>query len=140
MGLSGLGKMPSHMEQPLILRADVVVTNLEHETILLDLESKYFYSLNPAGWVIVELFEDGATRARVEEICSQQVGEEGMGQVRPFLDELIGERLVEPSDETSVGPLSELSGSAEGPTLEKHREPLQKIMISAFDPTLPLAE
>lgn len=132
--------MTIQMNRTLMLRADVVVTNLEHETILLDLETKFFFSLNPAGWVITEPFEDGATRAQVEAGCRAQIGDEGMAEVESFLDTLIAERLVEACDMTTDGESIELSGSAAGPTLEKHREPLQKIMISAFDPTLPLAE
>jgi hypothetical protein len=33
-----------------------------------------------------------------------------------------------------------LNGGWRPPTIDKHREPLQRIVISAFDPTLPLAE
>ena len=93
--------MTDNMDQPLILRADVVVTNLEHETILLDLESKFFFSLNPAGWVVTELFEDGATRSQVEESCHRQLGDEGMLEVVAFLDALIAERLVEPTQDSA---------------------------------------
>ena len=40
----------------LTLRPDVVATVLEDGAVLLDLETKYFYSVNPSGWAILQLF------------------------------------------------------------------------------------
>jgi hypothetical protein len=53
---------------------------------------------------------------------------------------MISEGLVEPAN----APASAVAGVAVAawipPALTKHREPLQRIMVSAFDPGLPLAE
>ena len=51
------------------LRPDVVATVVEDGAVLLDLESKYFYSVNATGWAMLRLFEAGATREHAEERC-----------------------------------------------------------------------
>ena len=50
-----------------VLRPDVVATVLDHGALLLDLQSKYFYQLNPSGWSIVQLLELRATGVHAEE-------------------------------------------------------------------------
>ena len=49
----------------LVLSAEVVATVLENEAVLLDLRTKYFYSVNASGWAIAQLFESGTTRDAV---------------------------------------------------------------------------
>ena len=123
----------------LMLRPDVVATVLEDGAVLLDLETKYFYSVNQSGWAILQLFEIGATRAQAEEQCHAWGAPEADGVLK-FLDTLVSENLITQLDQPSSPPAIEWTGAWSTPTIEKHREPLQRIMISAFDPTLPLAE
>jgi len=53
---------------------------------------------------------------------------------------MIGEQLVELAN-SSVSARTEVILTAwTPPVLSKHREPLHRIMVSAFDPGLPLAE
>jgi len=128
-------------QEILMLRPDVVVTTLESEAVFLDLETKYFYSTNLSGWAITQLFECGATRAQVEEQCrSWAVTEEQKTVVAGFVQYLISERLIAPSRSPRPQAAVELPTQWETPKIEKYKEPLQRIMISAFDPTLPLAE
>lgn len=125
----------------LVLRPDVVAAVLEDGAVLLDLETKYFYSVNPTGWAIVQLFENGATRERVETQCRAWGAPPADGDaVGGFLAALLQDRLVVAGNASAsageVAPAQPWSP----PVIEKHKEPLQRIMISAFDPTLPLAE
>ena len=125
---------------PLALRPDVVVTVLDEGAVLLDLESKYFYSANGGAWGIVQMFENGASPEQVSAQCRVWgASEDDMQAVASVLATLHGEGLLEecPSAAPAV-PATEIRWSR--PTLEKHREPLQKIMVSAFDPSIPLAE
>lgn len=122
------------------LRDDVVATVLDYGALLLDLDSKYFYLLNPSGWAVTQLFEDGATfdhaldRARVWGASDADVD-----GVRVSLDQMVAERLLEGSDSAANSP-----GAAperwEPMRFERQAEPLQKVIVSAFDPSIPLAE
>lgn len=133
------------MEQPTNgvayqLRADVVATVLDHGALLLDLESKYFYLLNPSGWAIAQLFEEGATADHaVERSRAWGAGDADLDGVRDQIRRMAAERLLEPAD-------MPLNAAGEGVTnwapvsFERQPEPLQKVIVSAFDPSIPLAE
>ncbi len=122
-----------------MLRPDVVATVLEDGAVLLDLETKYFYSVNQSGWAILQLFEIGATKQQAE-TQSRAWGAPEMDGVATFLKTLTDENLITALDQATDAPSIDWTGAWTSPTIEKHREPLQRIMISAFDPTLPLAE
>ena len=123
------------------LRADVAVAVLEEEAVLLDLETKYFYSVNGSGWAIVQLFESGATVPEARRQCSLWgAPQEDGAAIDRLLDVLIHDGLVVQANQAVAPPSMAFSGPWTVPTIEKHKEPLQRIMVSAFDPTLPLAE
>ena len=125
----------------LVLRPDVVVTTLEREAVLLDLETKYFYSVNHPGWAITQLFESGATRIEARDrAVAWGAGNGDLGPITEFIERLVTERLVTRAEERLPGEEVRFEGTWSAPTLQKHREPLQRVMVSAFDPTLPLAE
>lgn len=122
------------------LRDDVVATVLDYGALLLDLESKYFYLLNPSGWAVAQLFEDGSTIDHaLERARSWGAPETDLAGVRQCLDQMLSERLLETA--TSA---ANASGDApdkwEPMRFERQAEPLQKVIVSAFDPSIPLAE
>jgi len=127
-------------DQPLILRPDVVVTTLEGGAVLLDLKTKYFYSVNETGWAITQLFESGATRADVHERSAAWGANGSLDSVTAFVERMAAEGLLTSGGDPAAPPESDFTGQWTVPSLEKHKEPLQRVMISAFDPTLPLAE
>ncbi len=122
------------------LRSDVVCTVLNEGAVILDLRSKFFFSANSTAWAILQMFENGATQAQVLE-ASQKWGANGdTPAVHKMMDQIIAEGLVE-SVPAGAGAVPEISVSAwMPPSLSKHLEPLQRIMVSAFDPGMPLAE
>ena len=129
------------VQHPLSLRPDVVVTVLEDEAVLLDLESKYFYSVNTCGWSVVQMFESGTTLGRIHVQCEAWgAPEHDREAITKFLDVLVNDRLVTPASDSPAGEAVALKGGWSPPLIEKHKEPLQRIMVSAFDPSLPLAE
>lgn len=135
--------MPSSQSpaQVLSLRPDVVVTVLEHEAVLLDLESKYFYSVNETGWAIVQLFESGANAEQVRSHCQAWGARPEDGDaITHFIDALVRDRLVVATAAVAGVDGVARAGAWAAPAIEKYKEPLQRIMVSAFDPTLPLAE
>ena len=131
--------MSTDNNEILALRPDVVVTTLEREAVLLDLETKYFYSVNPSGWAITQLFENGASRGQAYGRAAAW-GANDKEPVATFVERLVAERLIIRSDNSLPADEVTFDGPWTPPTIEKHREPLQRVMVSAFDPTLPLAE
>jgi hypothetical protein len=122
---------------PLQLRADVVATVLDDGALLLDLDSKYFYLLNPAGWAVVQLFEAGTTLERARAECSSAGAD--VTEVSDFVTTLLDEGLLE-SGTTDAAPVLDLADAWATPTVRKQEEPLQRVIVNAFDPTIPLAE
>ena len=123
------------------LRPDVVVTVLNDGAVMLDLQTKFFFSVNASAWAITEMFEAGATQQEVREACARWGAVNGDHKVvDAMIGQMINEGLVKPA-EVSTPPVQAAALAAwAAPTLLKHREPLQRIMVSAFDPGLPLAE
>ena len=106
--------------------------------LLLDLESKYFYLLNPSGWAITQLFESGTSLAHARSVCAG-AGAAEADQIDGFVGGLVAEALLEPAEQDAAPPF-ELTGAWSAPTYEKQLEPLQRVIVNAFDPTIPLAE
>jgi hypothetical protein len=87
------------------------------------------------------LFEAGTTRERVETACRKWGARaEDAKPIADFLDLIIGDKLVTATGLPAADPSVDLPHGWSAPTIEKSREPLQRIMKSPFDPTLPLAE
>jgi hypothetical protein len=122
------------------LRPDVVATILDHGALLLDLESKYFYLLNPSGWAITQLFEEGATLDHaLERARSWGAAEADVAQIREMIDRMVSEGLIEPSATVANSPGAP-PVEWQPVSLDRQAEPLQKVIVSAFDPSIPLAE
>lgn len=133
------------MEEPAdgrcwVLRPDVVATVLDHGALLLDLDSKYFFQLNPAGWAVTQLFESPTSAGHaLERARTWGATEVDLAAVRGLVGSMVTFGLVETAaGETS--PQGEAPGHWATPTLERQPEPLQRVIMSAFDPSLPLAE
>jgi hypothetical protein len=118
----------------------VVSTVLSDGGVILDLRSKFFFSANSTALAIVQMFETGATAAQVLE-ASRKWGANGeTSAVGRVIEQIIAEGLVEPAA-ASVCAAPDVPVTAWVlPVLSKHKEPLQRIMVSAFDPGMPLAE
>jgi hypothetical protein len=122
---------------PLALRGDVVATVLEDGALLLDLDTKYFFLLNHSAWAVVQLFEAGTTAGHAHDVCVA-AGADG-GEVDGLVSLLLSEGVIEPAA-ADARPALELSAPWAPPSVEKQDEPLQRVIVNAFDPTIPLAE
>jgi hypothetical protein len=120
------------------LRGDVVATVLHDGALLLDLQTKYFYMLNSSAWILVQPFEEGTTLEQVRKAAhgSGAAGEEAVDMV---VEVLVRDGLVEPCEHAAAGAAT-LAKDWSEPTIERQAQPLQRVMVSAFDPTVPLAE
>jgi hypothetical protein len=121
-----------------VMRPDVVATVMGEGAVLLDLRTKYFYSANRTAWAILSALEAGADMSALTSACERCAPDGASSDA--FFKFLQSENLLEPAASAGWdGRLAVTGGWAE-PVLEKHKEPLQRIMMSAFDPSVPLAE
>jgi len=124
----------------LVLRSQIVGAVIEDGAVLLNLDTNDLYEVNTTGWAILQLFEGGARPDQVMQRCEQWGAPSNDPAVAQFLDVVIGDSLVAPSEwppSTAEVPLA-VTWSA--PKIEKVPDALQRIVRSPFDPTLPLAE
>lgn len=122
----------------LALRPEIVVTTLKGGAVLLDLDTKYFYSLNTSAWAITQQFE---MPNRGSEVLAMGANWGAPGeQITAFIGRLLEEGLLTETDEEPCPCAEAFEGPWMEPTVEMHQEPLHKVMVSAFDPSLPLAE
>lgn len=125
----------------LSLRPDVVATVLDEGAVLLDLETKYFFALNSSGWALVQLFESGASMDDARSYATAS-GAPSDDSVDRFLSRLCEYGLFEPAygDGSAEMPDPLAADAWFAPTVERQAEPLQTVIVSAFDPSIPLAE
>ena len=122
-----------------MLRPTLVATVIEDGAVLLDLESKYFYSLNKSAWAIVQLFELGpASVGDIQGRCRDWGG--SSDDVPRLLDELERAGLLEFSEQAEPAQAPDYTGPWQPPVVTRQSEPLQNVVTSAFDPSIPLAE
>jgi len=121
------------------LRSTITAAVLDNGAVLLDLESKYFYALNASGWAMVQLFESG-TAIDTARTQARAWGAPDDGRVEAFIAQLQSFGLLEHSERSvAAGGVEPLRGWM-APTIDRQAEPLQNVMVSAFDPSFPLAE
>jgi hypothetical protein len=128
-------------ETTMMLGANVVSTIVDEGAVLLDLESKYFYTVNRSGQAIIAMLEEGvSSRDLLAQCASWGMPEAHRGDVETFLSRLVDDRLIGTAPMAGAASTASLDAAWHAPTIERQREPLQRIMASAFDPSLPLAE
>jgi len=127
---------------------DVECTELEDGAVLLNMETRLYYSLNPVG---LELWDAIDTAEGPEQVAKGLAGAFGIDEkqaldaVAKFVPQLERERLVVESTEPKPAAAPEAGSrdrprAFEEPQLIKHDEPLHEAASSPFDPQLPLAE
>jgi hypothetical protein len=122
------------------LHPEVVSTVLNDGAVLLDLRSKFFFSANSTAWAIVQMFEMGATEEEIIDAVQKWGANGDTPAVHRLIEQVISEGLVEQTNAPiSTAPQIPVIAWI-APALSKHSEPLQRIMVSAFDPGMPLAE
>ncbi len=133
---------------------EVVCTELEDGAVLLNLETRSYYSLDRVGldiWNLIDSVDNGEELADRLMQGYEAAGEDAQELVTAFLERLQSESLIVASEgevHESSSPHSPLpAGQPEGrrmpltaPILSKHDEPLHEVPLHPFDPQLPLAE
>ena len=124
---------------------EVVSTELEDGAVLLNMETRLYYSVNDSGLEIWRRVGAASSEQELVANLSSLFGAEEerlQDVVGRFVSELERERLVVQADGEPTATWPQASGSKElsEPELVKHDEPLHEVPTSPFDPQLPLAE
>ncbi len=124
-----------------VLRPHVVATVIDDGAVLLDLESKFFYRLNSSAWSVTQLFETaGMSRAEIETACRAWGATDGdIKAIDAMIDTMQQDNLLETTSDRNEE-TGTFSGTWTTPTIERQAEPLHRLITSAFDPSIPLAE
>ena len=124
-----------------MLRSSIVPTVYGDGAIMLDLTTKYFYHLNETGWAIVQLMENSAASAEaVLKRCGQWgATSNDAADIWRFLDDLYAFGLLEHAEPASL-PDVDAPSRWGNPRVDRQEEPLHRLVTSAFDPSIPLAE
>jgi hypothetical protein len=138
--------MEWHQVQP---ASDVVSSDLLDGGVLFDLNTKQYYELNRSGLLAWQHLEGGADLSRLESRLSERLagggGEDPFG-LRSFVAALAGFGLVEaraeaaPRATSSAPPHLEPAAWESPPKVEPHGNPLSEVILSPFDPTVPIPE
>jgi coenzyme PQQ synthesis protein D (PqqD) len=133
---------------------EVVCTVLEDGAVLLNMETRRYYSLNQSGLEVWQALGAGADESALAGALQARFdvdADRALEAVSSFVGELERERLVTPEAEdgqssTEPGAVAAASAAGQGrrpfvrPELFAHEEPLHELSTSPFDPQLPLAE
>lgn len=122
---------------------DVLFSDLGEGGILFDLNTKQYFSLTPSAATVWNYLDAGGSLAELEVALASQapVGEAGDPYgLRSFVTMLAQHNLTEPGQPNGAAPLPALPAVWERPRAEEHGNPLSEVILSPFDPTVPIPE
>jgi hypothetical protein len=123
---------------------DVLFSDMGEGAILFDLNTKQYYSLGPSAVAAWTHLENGGNLAEIEAALAGPAGTNGSEDpygLRAFAAYLLAEKLVEPLAAPSAsGTPPELPAAWTPPRVEQHGNPLSEVILSPFDPTVPIPE
>ena len=128
------------MPADITLNPDVVSSTLEGGGVLLDLTTKQYFALNESGLAIWQHLEDGG---RLDAVYgAADAGRAGV--IDTFVSALLEHRLASPAaaapGASADAPAFAPPQAWDAPTLVPHGRPLSQVILSPFDPTIPIPE
>lgn len=125
---------------------DVLGSDLLEGGVLFDLNRKQYFALNASGMLLWSALENGADLRAAEAwllgTFSGNGAEDPLG-IRRFVDVLLREQLAvpaQPDGATAFEPPADVPPRWETPSVEAHGNPLAQVILSPFDPTVPIPE
>lgn len=130
------------------LNPDVVCSVLDAGGVLLDLETKQYFALNTPGLLIWQFLEDGGTLAAVRAgggAGSRQIQDGHAHDLDAFARSLVAHGLAVEAPANGNGSAADavapsLPDPWVPPTVTLHGRPLAQVILSPFDPTVPIPE
>jgi hypothetical protein len=122
---------------------DVLFSDLGEGGILFDLNTKQYFSLSPSAATAWNYLDAGGSLAELEAGLAAHTpsgdGTDPYG-LRSFAALLSQHRLVEAGQPAGPAPLPTVPAVWERPRAEEHGNPLSEVILSPFDPTVPIPE
>ncbi|MGH2992611.1 MAG: PqqD family protein [Solirubrobacterales bacterium] len=119
---------------------------MEDGAVLLNMETRLYYSLNEPALDLWNLVDHAGTAARLAQLLSDEFAVDAPKAettAASFFAQLERERLIGPAADDAPDAPAPAGGEKRpfaDPELVKHDEPLHEVATSPFDPQLPLAE
>jgi hypothetical protein len=129
----------------LAVNPDVVCSPLAEGGVLFNLSTKQYFAVNPTGLLVWQYFEEGGG---IDQLVQRLVDRYPGGSdpaafgVREFAARLVGLGLADAADGGSNPRADGLSlpPAWMTPEVTPHGQPLSKVILSPFDPTVPIPE
>lgn len=124
---------------------DVVCSPLQEGGVLFDLATKQYFALNSTGLLVWQYLEDGGTLDGLERALHSANGSGTNGDfgLARFVEALSEHGLTVEGAEANgeaAAPSLALPPSWEPPNVTPHGRPLSQVILSPFDPTVPIPE
>jgi len=125
----------------LTLNPDVVCSALPEGGVLLHLETKQYFALNATGLLVWQFLEDGGTIADLR----AGLRDDEVADVEAFAGTLVSHGLAgydgaHTAGSTSPVPALLRPSAWQPPSVTPHGRPLAQVILSPFDPTVPIPE
>lgn len=121
------------------LNPDVVCSTLPEGGVLLDLDTKQYFALNQTGLAVWQFLEDGGSLAQL----GSTLDTAATAELDAFASALIehGLALSEPMPQAAdTNATFAASSPWTAPSVTPHGRPLAQVILSPFDPTVPIPE
>jgi hypothetical protein len=131
------------MVPSIVPNPDVVCSSLQDGGVLLDLTTKQYYALNQTGLLVWQHLEDGGSLAHLHAALAAGERRDDTLGLEAFAGQLLQHGLAEPAAQTNGDtpvPLPSLPAAWSAPTVVPHGKPLSQVILSPFDPTVPIPE
>jgi hypothetical protein len=125
----------------IVLNPDVVCSTLDNGGVLLDLETKQYFALNATGLLVWQYLEDGGSLAS----WAPSADRSSRGDLDAFARSLVAHGLATQAAADGDGAATmsarlSLPEQWTAPTVTPHGRPLSQVILSPFDPTVPIPE
>jgi hypothetical protein len=132
------------MSARLDVNPDVVCSPLDDGGVLLDLRTKQYFALNATGLFVWQLLEDGGSLEALGAALVASGVADGFTGLAGFEGMLLEHGLVLASAGSGAAgdapSVPALPPSWTAPRLTPHGRPLAEVILSPFDPTVPVPE
>ena len=125
---------------------DVVFSDLLDGGVLFDLNSKQYFALNTSGSIVWKVLESGgrldSLEGRLRTIYPTQDTRDPFG-LQAFAEALRRAALATTADIGTNGEVMQAESLPTEwtlPSIERHGNPLAEVILSPFDPTVPIPE
>ena len=116
-------------------RQKVVLEHFDDETVLINMQTCVYYSLNRSGCEVWKLVEVGLSNAAIAATLSRRhAGDEAAiaAQVDSLLEQLVGEGLLEPASSEPASPSPADAAPAPSPSSEPAVEPFEAPRLARY--------